>query len=529
MPLSVRARIAITFGAIISVLMLIFAVILQGVGTSREIHRAEEATRELAVRLGRRIVTASALGDTLLTVADITRDPPVVRATPWLAALMEGVPHYVYVLAPNGGALLTSYEVREMDPAQRRTLDSVAARVTPGQIIRVDAERNVVATDPFFARVTSVPLRNGRLIVYAVQLSFPAADPRDARLLPAPRQWIERVVVAEVAALTPLGLGDVVGPLLVLGPLIAVAVMAGAHYAAKLAYQPITQLIADASAVTDGRSLHRRLAIDDSADEQLVRLTDTLNAMIGRLETSFASLRRFTADASHELKTPLTVLRADVERAMSPRTPAAERAEALEEALAETTRMASLVESLLTLARADEGRFDLHREPVDLGALARDVYETALLLGEPRNVKVNLDALPELTVLGDRARLRQLWLNLIENGIKYTPDGGTVNIRLARDNGTARFEVRDSGIGIAAADLPHIFDRFWRADRARSRASERGGFGLGLAISQYIAQAHGGSLTAHSRLGRGSTFVVELPVAPSESDENGAGAAFINS
>jgi signal transduction histidine kinase len=239
--------------------------------------------------------------------------------------------------------------------------------------------------------------------------------------------------------------------------------------------------------------------------------------MIARLETSFMALRRFTADASHELKTPLAVIRADVERAMSDKTRKDDRLVALEEALHETTRMADLVESLLTLARADEGRFDVHREPVDLRALTQDVYETALILGEAAGVAVNLPFTADVTVQGDATRLRQLFLNLVTNAIKYTPAGGRVDIGLGRHPDNVTFAVRDTGLGIAAADLPHIFERFWRADRVRSRTAERGGFGLGLAISQWIAQAHGGTLTVQSRLGKGSLFTVTLPLEPSES------------
>jgi signal transduction histidine kinase len=276
----------------------------------------------------------------------------------------------------------------------------------------------------------------------------------------------------------------------------------------------VAKLINEVEAISDGRSLHRRVpaGVESEPGDQIARLATTLNAMIGRLEQSFGGLRRFTADASHELKTPLTVLRADVERAMATQSDRREQLIALEEALAETTRMADLVDSLLTLARADEGRFDLHREQVDLEALVRDINETAVLLGESTDVSVTMASPPVALVQGDRKRLRQLFLNLVTNAIKYTPAGGKVELNLSTTETTALFSVRDSGIGIAAADLPHVFERFWRADQARSRMGERGGFGLGLAISQYIAQAHGGSLTVQSRLGRGSTFTVALPL-----------------
>jgi signal transduction histidine kinase len=299
---------------------------------------------------------------------------------------------------------------------------------------------------------------------------------------------------------------------LLIVPLIIGAAGIGAFLILGRTQRQLSEITTEVAAITDGRSLHRRLALSDESTD-FADLVTTLNAMISRLETSFAGLRRFTADASLELKTPLTVLRADVERAMMESGQQTERMIALEEALQEVRRMTDLVESLLTLARADEGRFDLHREPVELGPLVQDVYETALILGEAQGVTVNLPFTADVTVMGDRTRLRQLFLNLVTNAIKYTPAGGKVELGVGRHPDNVTFAVRDTGIGISAADFPHIFERFWRADRVRSRMSERGGFGLGLAISQWIAQAHGGTLTASSRLGRGSLFTVTLPLA----------------
>ena len=326
------------------------------------------------------------------------------------------------------------------------------------------------------------------------------------------------------------------GSMFLLAPLMLLISVAVAYVLAGSTFKPVDQLINEVEAITDGRSLHRRVPTDE-ADEELSRLAETLNRMIGRLQTSFGALRRFTADASHELKTPLTVVRADVERAMHPSTRAEERMLALEEAMQEIARMSDLVDSLLTLARADEGRFDLHREPIALEPLVRDVFETALILGEDAGVTVSLPLVEEAVVQGDSTRLRQLFLNLITNAIKYTPRGGHVEMTLSlRNNNEIGFTVRDTGVGIAAADLPHIFDRFWRADKVRTRrapdgrtAAERGGFGLGLAIAQWIAQAHGGSLTAQSRLGRGSTFTVLLPVAPAETKVEAGQPVFTDS
>jgi len=329
-----------------------------------------------------------------------------------------------------------------------------------------------------------------------------------------PRYPLFSVVAGLGVSTLDRSLRELSAGLVIVLPLIVVLSIAAAFVIAGRAVQPVDEITSELEAITDGRSLHRRLPVDTSGDE-LGRLTNTLNEMIGRLETSFGALRRFTADASHELKTPLTVLRADVERAMHVPAASTEQLVALEEALAETTRMADLVDSLLTLARADEGRFDLYLEPVDLGPLVREVLETAHILGEAGGLRVLMtgDEIDGMVVMGDATRLRQLFLNLVTNAIKYTPQGGEVEITLLREGNDAVFSVRDTGIGISAGDLPYIFERFWRADRARSRATERGGFGLGLAIAQWIAQAHGGTLAAQSRLHRGTTFVVTLPLA----------------
>jgi signal transduction histidine kinase len=193
----------------------------------------------------------------------------------------------------------------------------------------------------------------------------------------------------------------------------------------------------------------------------------------------------------------------------------AEGLAALEETLQEINRMTELVDTLLTLARADEGIAPLHRERVDLRTLIEEAGETGELLAEKSGVTMRVVTPPEPIVIGaDASRMRQLLLNLLTNAVKYTPSGGRVQLWLERANGQVRLGVSDTGIGIAPGDLPHIFDRFWRADSARTRTSERPGVGLGLAICKWIAEAHGGAIEVHSRPGRGTTFTVTLPAEP---------------
>jgi signal transduction histidine kinase len=442
------------------------------------------ATISAAERSGKRLTTRDSAG--------------TVSPLPELRNALEPRPGYFLVLDKDLRLLYSSFAVRLLPPADQDDLNAVAVQLERGgNAAIVPLPRDTVL--------------GGRMLLIARS---------DTTLRPN----ISRVIAGlpTVDADVPPQL--LLGTMVLLAPLMLLVSLAVAYVLAGNTFKPIDTLISEVEAITDGRSLHRRVPADE-ADEELSRLADTLNRMIGRLQTSFGALRRFTADASHELKTPLTVVRADVERAMHPSASTHERMQALEEAMQEIARMSDLVDSLLTLARADEGRFDLHREPLHLEPLVRDVFETAVILGEDAGVSVALPLVEDAVVLGDGTRLRQLFLNLITNAIKYTPRGGHVEMTLSlRNNNEIGFAVRDTGVGIAAADLPHVFDRFWRADRARSRRATGdgriatgGGFGLGLAIAQWIAQAHGGTLSAQSRLGRGSIFTVLLPVSTADS------------
>lgn len=429
------------------------------------------------VDLATRIIEQSASAHEQILVHDSSSAEGIARR---VAERLDVIPGYIVIVGRKANVVFSSLDARDLSDTDWATLQHGIADLPndgPAGVINVGPERILFVAHAI--RDTTTQLTR---VVAGVRV-------RGAQSLPQELVTTLFAVVPLVIVLSSWGMWLLIG---------------GTFRRIEL----VRRGVAD---ITDGRSLHRRLS-DDEASPEIAALINTLNSMIARLEASFAALRRFTADASHELKTPLAVLRADVERAMSVTTRKDERLVALEEALHETTRMADLVESLLTLARADEGRFDLYRERVDLSALTLEVYETALILGEGAGVAVNLPFTADVTVAGDRTRLRQLFLNLVTNAIKYTPRGGRVDIGLGRHPDNVTFAVRDTGLGIAAADLPHVFERFWRADRARSRTAERGGFGLGLAISQWIAQAHGGTLTVQSRLGKGSLFTLTLPL-----------------
>jgi signal transduction histidine kinase len=232
--------------------------------------------------------------------------------------------------------------------------------------------------------------------------------------------------------------------------------------------------------------------------------------MIARLESSFRRISQFTADASHELRTPLAVMRTTAEVALRARADDVERTAALEQIVAEVSRTSHLVENLLQLAKTDSGNERLAKGRVDVVALAREAATEIDVLAKTKGIRLASE-LPNgaVHVHGDPRALRQLLLILLDNAVKYTPAGGRVELEIAATDGHASLSVRDTGIGIPGEDLPHIFDRFYRVDRARSRA--QGGAGLGLAIGQWIAEAHDGAITVQSELERGSLFRVRLP------------------
>lgn len=502
---SVRARITVAYGAATLgtvVLFSIFVAIERRSSTRALLVQEASATAALVgnmiLRYGQRLFAADTLAG------------PRVHIPPSLAQSLDELPGYVLV-DDSARVVFWSRSVRRLQELASAPVPpdtgAPAGTAVSMRLAREGAQRDLdsLKASAFAIRATDVP-RHVRLTTDEVLLVGRLYDPPLANSVKRVVVGVSTQRVADVtnnlAALTAL-----------IGPFLALLASALAWVLAGRAFEPVDRMVDDVAAISDGRSLHRRVVLDAESRDEFGRLGKTVNDMIGRLENSFAALRRFTADASHELRTPLTVIRANVERSMNTHDDAHEQAIALEEALQQVSRMTGLVESLLTLARADEGRFEVVREPVPLEPLVREVAETAAILGEEPGISVKVPVVQPVTVLGDVERLRQLMLNLATNAVKYTQRGGTVEISLESRHDEAIVTVKDDGIGIAAADLPFIFERFWRVDRARTRTAGTGA-GLGLAISQWIAHAHDGRIDVLSRLGRGSTFTIVLPAAP---------------
>ncbi len=260
-------------------------------------------------------------------------------------------------------------------------------------------------------------------------------------------------------------------------------------------------------------NLSQRVPIPKTRGE-IRDLAITLNDMLGRLERAFDQVNAFTSNASHELKTPLANLRTEIELTLEGDADVAAYQRLLASAAEEVSRMTHIVENLLLLAQLDSKQEVLRRDRVDLGEVARQAAEDLEILGETRGVKVRAPLLePGVGVSGDEVALRRVLMNLLENGVKYGREGGEVKVSVWKEGATARVEVADTGVGIPAESLPHLFDRFYRVDRGRSRspADPIGGHGLGLSITRSLVEAHGGTITVASREGVGTTFHVTLP------------------
>ena len=317
---------------------------------------------------------------------------------------------------------------------------------------------------------------------------------------------VELVVVGESLQDVNEAVRKIVVLLLIAGPIALAAAAIAGWLLVRNALIPVDRMRKKAEQIGIDR-LHERLTAPNPSDE-IGQLAATLNAMLDRLEAGVVARRRLVADASHELRTPLAAMRAELDVSIldEQRTPA-ERA-ALQSVREDVDRMSRTVDNMMTLALADEGRLELRREPVDLDQVVRTAIEPLLALAAAKGVELRVGG-EAGTVTGDSGRLAQALTNLVENAIKFTPAGGAIDVRLWREVREVGVTVRDNGIGIPADAVEHVFDRFYRADPSRSRAS--GGSGLGLAICYEVASSHGGRVWVQSDEGTGSAFSIALP------------------
>ena len=282
--------------------------------------------------------------------------------------------------------------------------------------------------------------------------------------------------------------------------------LGGGWWLTGRAIRPVEDISAAAMRISAG-NLSERISTADPQNE-FGRLAAVLNSTFARLESAFLQQKQFTADASHELRTPLAVLISEAQTTLARERSSAEYRETIEGNLAAAQQMRQLTESLLTLARLEAGQEKTRHAPFNLGELTQSCLDHVRPLAVPRQITVHAE-LQATGCPGDEAQIRQVIVNLLANAIHYNRDGGEVHVSTQTQDGYSVLRIRDTGPGISATDLPHIFDRFYRADKSRSRME--GHSGLGLAISKAIVDAHGGTIRAESQTGVGTTFTVSLP------------------
>jgi len=291
-------------------------------------------------------------------------------------------------------------------------------------------------------------------------------------------------------------------------PAVALGLLGG-WWITRKTLAPVTALIEAVERKHD-RNLSERLPSTGNGDE-LDRLTQVFNAMTSRLDSSFQRIREFTLHASHELKTPLTVMRGELETALREEHLTPTQKEMLLSQVDEIERLATIVDGLTLLTKADTGQITLDCEPVQLGELVRETFADAKILGQPQAIQVSLSECQDTVISGDRHRLRQLLLTLTDNAVKYNKPNGRVEISLSQVNGFAELRIENTGVGVAPELQPRVFERFFRGDGSHSNAVE--GCGLGLSIAQWIVVAHNGTIQFASKPGELTTVTVKLAKA----------------
>jgi two-component system, OmpR family, sensor kinase len=295
--------------------------------------------------------------------------------------------------------------------------------------------------------------------------------------------------------------------LLILTPLVLLGAAVGGYFMMAQPLKPMVSLTQQAERIGIGE-LGERLSVIPTGDE-LERLSLSLNRMISRLEEALAHNRRFSADVSHELRTPLTILRGELEHVIQLRNAGSEVVESVGSALEEIERLAKIVESLLAISHLDTGGAGIEFSRFDLREMVKTTAEQMRLLADEKQITLGTDSSGPVYAFGDESRVKQVLVNLLDNAIKYSRQGGHVVISVSAEENTSVLTVRDNGIGIPADSIPHVFERFYRAEKARPRGTA--GAGLGLSIVQAISRAHGGAVSITSAEGRGTTVEVRLP------------------
>jgi len=465
--MSLRVRLTFWYGSALALVLLLFGVVLYGVmakALKDEVDRSLEEAASVAIRA----LEERRYGP-FLFYEDLPLDFPE------LAVLDK----FFQIFGPTGQTTIQSRNIRSHDiPLSQTAWNAALSGKTTFESVRFAGEPPL--------RLISVPVARVGALVNIVRVGTS---------LQQTQEMLHRLL----------------GILLIALPLALIASLAGGWFLAGRALRPVRAITEAAQRIT-AEDLSQRLTTPTSHDE-IGRLAETFNEMIGRLEASFRQVRQFTSDASHELRTPLTVLKGETELALRRPRSTEDYRLVLESGLEEIDRMGRIVDELLFLSRADLGEIRMESKPVRLDQLLDDLKRQAEVLGQEHEIHIKMGLLESVTVVGDEMRLRELVLNLVDNAIKYSKKGGTVEMSLGAAGRTARLSVSDTGVGIPRDEQPKIFHRFYRTDAARAHTKK--GTGLGLAICKWIVETHRGSIEVHSEPDKGSTFTVVLPLADS--------------
>ena len=457
---SLRFRLTVWYAGLLGAVFIVF-----GVGTYQLLRQYLE--RSLAELLERRSeqIAASLLANVNKTGEAFVVDEIKARYAP------QNYDRYIRVTRGNGSVLYASGKAADFDPSGLAASESTSGR-----------------------RIATLPDGN-KLLITSRTYRAPTGE---TYLLESggPMQPIE-ITLHRLLNLLLLGV-----------PLVAGIAVAGGYLLVRRALAPVVEMAQSAEQITL-HNLKERLPEMDTGDE-LAKLALALNRMIDRLREAFEQNRRFLADASHELRTPLTALRGELESVLEGSHEPQTR-DRIGSALEEVNRLAKIVETLFAISRLEAGEGQRESKPFDLAQMAANAADQMALLAEDKGVSVACEVDEDVTVEGDQARLKQVVVNLLDNAIKYTPSGGSVRLNVHARDQKAIMEVIDTGIGIPATALPHVFERFFRVDEARSRQID--GAGLGLAIVKSICTAHGGRVEVDSVENHGSRFRVELPLS----------------
>ena len=395
--------------------------------------------------------------------------------------------------------------------------DTKSADVNQGALVRLlDAHGRMLGETPAF-RALLVPAASVTQSLAStpwqgtIKTRLDQEVRLDSRRLSVQGKPVAVIQVGESLATLHTLLHQLVAALLVVGFLVLASCAVGSYWLAGRSFAPMKRLAETARKIQAG-DVHQRVPVPPVRDE-MQYLALTFNEMLDSLDQSFSRQRRFVADASHELRTPVAVIRNKAEVALLRPRSQDDYCTVLHSIHAETQRLSHLISDLLALARGDEGQARFEREAVRLDRLVESVAANADGLAHERDIHLSVQVSQPVTLIGDEARLMQVIMNLLDNAIRYTNAGGQVQVCLQATASQARLVVHDTGIGIAPEHLPHLFERFYRADQARTRTGGSG-TGLGLSIVEWVVRMHDGSVGVRSQLGRGSSFTVTLPLLP---------------